>query len=206
MAWWLRGALADCSTSRPTVVDAGCGTGSLLLPLAALFGDATFVGVDCTSGSIERLATRAASAGHAISSRVVPCHGRIEAYDGPCDVVLSLHACGGASDAALELAAERGAPYAVSPCCIGKLRRGAASQWLNELLGEASFSLLAAWADSSPHASSAGDDERRRRCKALVEADRLAAMDERGRGGGRILRISGEAMATSGQTEMICGP
>ena len=52
----------------------------------------------------------------------------------------------------------------VSPCCIGKLRRGPASRWLRVLLeltqpdaaaAEAAFALLAAWADSEHVAAAA---------------------------------------------------
>lgn len=121
MAWLLREALLPLAPARPTVVDAGCGTGSLLLPLAAAFPDATFVGVDTKRGSLERLASRAAAAGPALAGRVVPWQGRIEDYDGAADVVLSLHACGGASDAALRLAAERGGACSTTlgPCGMG---------------------------------------------------------------------------------------
>ena len=152
------------SAAAPTIVDAGCGTGSLLLPLAALFPNATFVGIDYKQGSIARLAGRASEAGDPIAGRVVPWKGRIEDYDGPIDALVSLHACGGASDAALRVAAERRVPFAVSPCCIGKLRRGPSSRWLQQLLlahraddpdpttaeakASQSFALLAAWADS----------------------------------------------------------
>ena len=50
MSWLLREALLPLAPARPTIVDAGCGTGSLLLPLAALITDATFVGVDTKRG------------------------------------------------------------------------------------------------------------------------------------------------------------
>jgi 2-polyprenyl-3-methyl-5-hydroxy-6-metoxy-1,4-benzoquinol methylase len=301
IAWLLETELLPQVTgtsTSPTIVDCGCGTGSLLLPLAAIFPHATFVGVDYKRGSIERLSRRAEEAGEEIQRRVVPFQGRIEAYDGPCDVVLALHACGEASDAALQLASLRDVPFAVSPCCVGKIRRGPASQWLSALLseqaaeatakanvealedeeptpdavssGEASaassriFALLASWADSehvltaplapsiarrgvaadgldstSPRRGFTGSSSstseaaaaahleaatRRQRCKTLVELDRLFAMSERAPGGGgsgsgsgvaaeaaspaagRLLRIAGEAMATSSQCEVLTGP
>ena len=132
-----------------TIVDAGCSTGSLILPLAHAFPEARFVGIDVKASSLLMLRERAAAAG--IEARVSTWEGRIEEYDGPCDAVVSLHACGGASDAALQLAARsaptgrRAAPFAVSPCCVGALpfgirslgdkkegsrARGAASAWL----------------------------------------------------------------------------
>ena len=163
-----------------------------------------------------------------------------------------LHACGGASDAALQLAAQRGVPFAVSPCRIGKLRRGPASRWLRELAepdataAEAAFALLAAWADSEHLAApapapsvarrSAASDvpaaeaavaahlvaaahavvaARQQRANTLVELDRLAALGE-GEGRqeptgpaaapGRLLRVEGAAMRTSGRAEVITGP
>ena len=299
---WLLGSLflprinlpEPSQTRLVTVVDAGCGTGSLLLPLAAAFPNVRFVGVDTKSGSLDRLMARATSA--RLEDRVEAWHGTIEEYDSECDVVLSLHACGGASDAALRLASERNVPFAVSPCCIGKLRRGPASQWLSRLiresvqaaplhynpahgLGSSSsgssssgssssgsssgssgsgsssdggggsgsdsgfddqssadereaklFALLAAWADSDGGIADSAHGEltaaalaatRRQRCKTLVEMDRLAAMGEwaveEARGeeegeegaasaavpGGRLLRITGDAMLSSGQTEVL---
>ena len=143
---------AGAVSGAPTIIDAGCSTGSLLLPLAFAFPHARFVsidwkglslshrayfllptsyflllrfvGVDLKGGSLARLRERAEAAGGGLSERVGTWQGRIEDYDGPCDAVVALHACGGASDAALGLAVRHGAPFAVSPCCVGKLSRG----------------------------------------------------------------------------------
>ena len=109
---------------RVTIVDAGCSTGSLLLPLAFAFPDTHFVGVDLKAGSLRRLCERADAAGPTVRARVTTWQGRIEEYDGACDAVIALHACGGASDAALSLAARKCCPFAVSPCCVGKLSFG----------------------------------------------------------------------------------
>ena len=38
-----------------------------------------------------------------------------------CAAVVSLHACGSASDLAMDIAIENSIPFAVSPCCIGKV-------------------------------------------------------------------------------------
>ena len=152
--------IASGSTSsiakHPTIVDAGCSTGSLLLPLAYAFPSAHFVGIDVKASSLALLNERARAAG--LSARVSTWEGRIEEYDGTCDALVSLHACGGASDAALQLAARfapagyRAAPFAVSPCCVGALpfgirslggkkegsgARGAASEWLGAHLERA---------------------------------------------------------------------
>jgi SAM-dependent methyltransferase len=177
------------------VVDCGCGTGNLLLPLAALGAPRVrFVGIDTKARSLQLLSERAAAAAGRISDIETWC-GQIEEYDGPCDVVLSLHACGGASDAALDLAARRGVPYIVSPCCVGKLTRGPRSRWLANLLSatepttrseasvlssEAAFGNLIAWADASSTESDARAWALRGRAKLAVEQDRLAAASEAG--------------------------
>jgi len=80
------------------VVDFGCGSGNLLLPLAHTFPALRFVGVDLKPKAIELLEQRAAEAA---LSNVQACVTSIEAYPGPYDVAISLHACGPASDAVL---------------------------------------------------------------------------------------------------------
>ena len=102
-----------------TVVDCGSGSGHLTLPLAALFPELQIVALDFKEGSVNRLAQRAVAAG---LTNVVTIAGRIEDYRGPCAAVVALHACGSASDAALQLATSSKAPFAVSPCCVGKLQ------------------------------------------------------------------------------------
>lgn len=106
---------------RPTIVDFGCGTGNLLLPLAAEHPEADFVGVDLNPRSIELLARRASDAGLTnVQSQV----GLVEEYTGPCDLALALHVCGSGTDAVLLQAQARNAAFVVAPCCIGKLRDG----------------------------------------------------------------------------------
>ena len=106
---------------RPTIVDFGCGTGNLLLPLAAEHPEADFVGLDLNPRSIELLARRARDAGLTnVQSQV----GLVEEYTGPCDLALALHVCGSGTDAVLLQAQARNAAFVVAPCCIGKLRDG----------------------------------------------------------------------------------
>ncbi|KAI8467516.1 MAG: methyltransferase domain-containing protein [Monoraphidium minutum] len=102
------------------VVDFGSGGGNLTLPLAWLFEEAgcRFVAVDYKAAAVAIVSRRAAAAGLAGLSAVA---GRIEDYEGPADVVLALHACGAATDFALQQAAARRAAAVVSPCCIGKV-------------------------------------------------------------------------------------
>ena len=147
-AWLLASRLLPVLEGRcsPTIVDAGCGTGSLLLPLAHCFPNATFVGIDLKQRSLDRLIERARDGGLTmrrastaaasgadneiavpapheeelgeplanqaglvgaaepgsvadssgiVRARVVAWEGDIAAYEGPCDALVSLHACGG---------------------------------------------------------------------------------------------------------------
>ncbi|KAK3249235.1 hypothetical protein CYMTET_41328 [Cymbomonas tetramitiformis] len=104
---------------RLTIVDFGCGSGNLTLPLASLFPTCDFIGYDMKLRSIELLNARAAEAGLTnIKGRVA----MIEDVAHPIDIVLALHACGNATDFALLQALSCGAAYLVSPCCIGKLK------------------------------------------------------------------------------------
>jgi hypothetical protein len=48
-------------------------------------------------------------------------HGRIEDFREDFDVGVALHACGGASDAALLRCVEKKATFVVAPCCVGKI-------------------------------------------------------------------------------------
>ena len=105
-----------------TVVDFGCGTGNLLLPLAALHPSVTFVGVDVNPRSIALLLERAKAARlRNVSAET----GLIESYRGPAfDVALALHVCGEGTDAAMLQAQARNAAFVVAPCCVGKLKDG----------------------------------------------------------------------------------
>ena len=109
------------NASPPVVVDFGCGTGNLLLPLAAAEPSMRFVGADVNRRSVELLAERAARAG---LTNVDAVCGLAETYDGTCDVALALHVCGAGTDAVLLQAQARGAAFVVAPCCVGKLKDG----------------------------------------------------------------------------------
>lgn len=63
----------------------------------------------------------------------------IETFAKPFDIALALHACGSATDYAMERAHDCGAAFVVNPCCIGKLQASVAkddgithprSEWL----------------------------------------------------------------------------
>lgn len=82
------------------IVDFGCGTGNLLLPLAALLPYCRFTGVDMKPAALQLLQQRAAAAGLA---NVSVFAGMIEQYREPFDVALALHACGNATDHVLQV-------------------------------------------------------------------------------------------------------
>jgi len=187
-----------------------------------------WVGVDMKPYSLELLEARAAASG--LEASVKTWHGKIEEYDGECTIVISLHACGSASDAALELAHRNEAPFAISPCCIGKLNRGPASEWLQSSISKtlsqfktenlttttatatsastaeqkAAFKMLSGWADANlpPGTSEA---LRSRRAKQIVELDRLHSKKTPHQGGG-VMLITGETMSVSPKRDLLIGP
>eukprot|EP00200_Dunaliella_tertiolecta_P003566 CAMPEP_0202346032 /NCGR_PEP_ID=MMETSP1126-20121109/5001_1 /ASSEMBLY_ACC=CAM_ASM_000457 /TAXON_ID=3047 /ORGANISM="Dunaliella tertiolecta, Strain CCMP1320" /LENGTH=527 /DNA_ID=CAMNT_0048937391 /DNA_START=316 /DNA_END=1900 /DNA_ORIENTATION=+ len=102
----------------PCVVEFGCGSGNLLLPLAWAMPHCHFHGVDCKEEAVLRLQERALAAG---LCNVTASVEMIQDYSGPLDVALALHACGPATDYAMIQAQHARAAFIVSPCCIGKL-------------------------------------------------------------------------------------
>ena len=103
---------------RARVVDFGAGGGHQTLILARAFPEATFALVDLKRRSLDVAERRVQRAGLA-NVRVV--HGRIEDFREDFDVGVALHACGGASDAALARCVEKKATFVVAPCCVGKI-------------------------------------------------------------------------------------
>lgn len=105
--------------SGRTVVDFGCGSGALMLPLAHAFPRHHFVGVDMNPKAVELLLERAKLSG---LDNVEGHVGMIETYSGRCDCALALHACGNATDYAMLKAVTARAAYVMCPCCVGKLK------------------------------------------------------------------------------------
>ena len=93
---------------RARVVDFGAGGGHQTLILARAFPEATFALVDLKRRSLDVAERRVQRAGLA-NVRVV--HGRIEDFREDFDVGVALHACGGASDAALARCVEKKATF-----------------------------------------------------------------------------------------------
>lgn len=90
---------------RLHLVDFGCGSGNLLLPLAALLRHCRFTGVDMKPAALKLLQQRAAAAG---LTNVSVFEGMIEQYQEAFDVALALHACGNATDHVLQVCVGRG--------------------------------------------------------------------------------------------------
>mmetsp|Transcript_41997 Transcript_41997/g.49064 ORF Transcript_41997/g.49064 Transcript_41997/m.49064 type:complete len:701 (-) Transcript_41997:397-2499(-) len=130
---------ADADPKSPRVVaDLGCGAGNLSLPLAwFLNADPKYrvLAVDINRRALERLRSRAKDVSIAIETMEedllhLGLAGGDEGSEtfanrkhlDSCAAVVSLHACGAASDLAMEAAVSRSIPFAISPCCIGKVK------------------------------------------------------------------------------------
>lgn len=189
---------------RRRVVDFGCGSGNVTLPLAFLFPEIDFVAVDMKHESIRLLVQKAQEGGlENIQGHV----GMIESFQEPFDLALALHACGNATDHAMLKAAEHRAAFVMSPCCVGKLKfsvKGGSSfstkwteykktteeseidhsfalqhprsVWLRSQISEDEFEKIATTADfAKDHARSV-----QVLCKLHVEIDRSLAMQDLG--------------------------
>ena len=114
-------AARDDADTLPSmrVVDFGAGSGNLILPLSKCFPDMRFTAVEMKRRSAELLERRAAAAGLTNVDVVVDM---IEKTSFDFDVGVALHACGNATDFTIARCLAAGAAFAVSPCCIGKLK------------------------------------------------------------------------------------
>ena len=207
------------------VADLGSGTGNLSLPLAWWVKKLGLgvLAVDIDGHALSLLLQRANAVEGitietmeqdlmnliAIKSESTTCdvvperisHEDIQRLAG-CSAVVSLHACGSASDLAMEVAISHSLPFAISPCCIGKLnasRRHVSgylpasfntiqyprSRRLTDAMSFSDYQLLAAAADYGVGGDMEEAQElaRRYRCrsaKQIVETDRLQWAKEMG--------------------------
>lgn len=152
--------------SRRTIADLGCGAGNLTVPLAWWLKQFGFdvLGVDINDQALSLLSKRAEKLGVGIRTLHTDllklssfndqdsgafCVDMKEdeypstssAFDGlsDCAAVVSLHACGAASDLSMAAAVRYKLPFAISPCCIGKIstERGFAGKMLPKSLTSA---------------------------------------------------------------------
>ena len=101
------------------VVDGGCGSCGLTLPLAWTFPQLNFVGIDMNPVATRLMMERVAASG---MTNVRAFTSSISAFSDPFDLAIGLHACGQASDDIINLAVMNHKPYLVAPCCFGKLK------------------------------------------------------------------------------------
>ena len=165
----------DIGEERPlTVVDFGAGSGALALPLAARFPDARFVAVEMKRRSADLLLLRAKSAGlENVRTRVC----MIETFDEPFDVGIALHACGNATDHALLRCVERGAAFAVSPCCVGKLKFSLAG-------GNSFCEKNSDWTTKGKGTESPSSEDTKLLCVSITHPRSRWLFDQLSRGGG----------------------
>jgi SAM-dependent methyltransferase len=122
---------------RRTVADLGCGAGNLTVPLAWWLKQLGFnvLGVDINDQALTLLSERAKRLGITIRTLQtdllkLSSFNNNQDPDAYCDntsdlsgcaAVVSLHACGAASDLSMAAAVRHNLPFAISPCCIGKI-------------------------------------------------------------------------------------
>jgi hypothetical protein len=124
-----------------TVVDFGCGSCGLTLPLAYTFPHLKFIGIDLKQMAVDLMQQRADEAGLTNVSTVC---GDIGAFDEPFDLSVALHACGQASDAAIAQAVARQVPYLNAPCCVGKVKFSLNTAGRNTEYGKKGFAAVEA--------------------------------------------------------------
>ena len=172
------------------IVDFCCGCGHQSLPLAFFFPDAQFVLIDLKKRSLDIARTRATVAG---LHNVRFIQRRIETYDEKFDIGLSLHACGAASDIAMDKCIAARAAFVMAPCCVGKVKTSPISyprsKRLCEYLHRENFMHIAKAADFGHEGYDNGAlrvegggkwNQERRMCKSLVEHDRNTYALEQG--------------------------
>ncbi|KAL3781088.1 hypothetical protein HJC23_003109 [Cyclotella cryptica] len=123
---------ASSKDSRITIIDAGCGAGNLVIALAGLLSSQSdnlrFLAVDVNQHALNRLEERANSV-EECSKMLETCCADLGDYEyisskiplNHTAIVVSLHACGAASDMAMNLAFRcNKAPFIICPCCTAK--------------------------------------------------------------------------------------
>ena len=113
-----------------TIIDAGCGAGNLAISLAGIpyssNVNVNVLAVDVNDKALDRLTKRAQTI--LPPKKLETCCADLADYDliqskippNHSVVVVSLHACGAASDMAMNLAIRCKAPFVICPCCTAK--------------------------------------------------------------------------------------
>ena len=182
--------------ARPgdVVVDFCSGCGHQSIPVAYLRRDVTFVLLDKKRWSLLVAERRCEELG---LTNVRCVDALVADFGEPFDLGLALHACGGATEDVLESCVRARAAFVVAPCCVGgtaNWRNGdyPRSDALRAVLAPALYAELAKAADTNASTRDLRGEPpkhlpRRRLCKSVVEADRLARCVERGYDGMLVL-------------------
>ena len=202
-------------SNQRLVADLGSGAGNLSIPLAWFLKDyeTSILAIDINDRALERLRTRAKEANIDIKTLTEDLAVLSENNDyaclDDCLAIVSLHACGAASDLSILTAVHRSIPFLVSPCCIGKVKstrtsgqmislssveRSSApnniiyprSRIVDSYAGQLDYSLIITAADYSAgniHFISSSELVKYRRgqiAKNIVDMDRLKWAEEQG--------------------------
>ena len=111
----LRRRDASVSNVGQLIVDAGSGAGNLAIPLARLL-ERGVLAIDVNDIALDRLRAR----DHSVTTLCADLASPNIDLPPNAAIVCSLHACGAATDLAIQLATRRGLPFCVSPCCTAK--------------------------------------------------------------------------------------
>lgn len=98
-----------------TIVDCGSGAGNLAVPMAGFLTNHDVLAIDVNEIALQRLRDRCPS----IKTLCADLASDIQIQD-DAFVVVSLHACGAATDMAIRLATRHRQPFCMSPCCTAK--------------------------------------------------------------------------------------
>jgi len=132
--YYIVSKLLESQNSNVTIIDAGCGAGNLAIGLAGLLLEnnipnnhyVNVLAVDVNRHALQRLEERAKTilpSGYlkTCCEDLANVHEILAQIPPDNDVIIvSLHACGSASDMAMELAFACDAPFAICPCCTAK--------------------------------------------------------------------------------------
>lgn len=107
---------------RSLIVDAGSGAGNLSIPLDGFLGssDVGVLAVDVNEVALRRLVDRRPSVKILCADLATDIAMEDDASSEMAAMVVSLHACGAATDLAIRLATDRRLPFCMSPCCSAK--------------------------------------------------------------------------------------
>jgi Methyltransferase domain len=201
------------------IVDAGSGSGALSIPLAHLLG-CRILALDVNDVALDRLKSKLhpSTTASLIDTLCVDLASDNIKLPSNTVAICSLHACGAATDMAIELAIRHQLPFIVSPCCTAKvltsrpsleahkygptasrMRSGSPlgmtyprSEWLssNLLSPDQDYIRLAKIADVGLGPQTPMDQlDHQRKAKLIVEMDRLCGVMERHMYATAILRM-----------------